>query len=186
MTTFWLALAAVGVVLLLAQLVLGAAGLDADLDVSGDGHDVALTDGLQFLSVRSLAAAAAVAGVIGWGLTRSGWPLVAVAAVALLAGAAAAVGVALLVRQLLRLQQDRSIRERDLVRATGVVYLEVPGQATGLGKVHLTVRQQLIEMDAVTDFDALPAGTAVAVIDASQPDRVRVVALPSDKDLLRE
>lgn len=184
MTTFWLALAAVGVVLLVLQLGLGAAGLDGD--VPTDSHDIALSEGLQFLSVRSVAAGAAVAGVVGWGLTRSGWSVILVAPAAVVAGGATALAVALLIRQLLRLQQDRSIRERDLVRATGVVYLDVPANGTGLGKVHLTVRQQLVELDAVTDFEALPAGTAVAVVDASVPDRVRVVALPSDKDLLHE
>lgn len=184
MTTFWLGIAVIGAVILLAQLLLGA----GDDPTSGESASTSahMGDGLQFLTLRTFSAASLIGGLVGWGLTRARVPTVVVVAIATLAAVLAATGVALLMRQLLRLQQDKSIRAGDLERAVGVVYLDIPASGGGLGKVHLQVRDQLIELDAVSAFDALPAGTDIIVSDASRPDRVSVVAFPTDKELLSE
>ena len=56
------------------------------------------------------------------------------------------------------------------VGCQGKVYLTIPGQRKGQGKVQITINNAIREYDALTEGDALPTGTSinvVEVIDAS-------------------
>jgi hypothetical protein len=45
------------------------------------------------------------------------------------------------------------------------VYLTIPAERSGIGKVHVTVQERLIECPAITTHAAIPTGTPVLVID---------------------
>lgn len=175
MTTLYLASAAVGLVLLLAQLVLGAIGADHAPD-AGDAGATPLGEGLALLSVRSVSAAAAAFGLAGLGAGRLGLP----AAVALPAAGALALAAAWVMA---RVQRAMTTLERDhvldpvlAIGHVGTVHLLVPAAAAGLGKVTLELQGHFVELPARTrGDDALPGGTAVLVTDAS-PDGVLEVA----------
>jgi len=169
-TTFFLSCLILGGGILAVQFVLGAMGAaNHDFEVH---HDAA--DGMDMLSVRALSAALAFFGLVGLSLSRAGitaWLTIPAAAAA---GFGAALGVAALIRNLRRLEVDKSF---DIQRAVGLparVHLGVPGKREGAGKVHLTVHDRLMELDAVTSEDAIPAGTNVLVIDAITSDTVLV------------
>lgn len=170
MTSFFLSCLLLGGGILAIQFVLGAMGAaDHDFEVH---HEAA--EGLDLLSVRALSAALAFFGLVGLSLSRAGTtPWITVPA-AVFTGLGAAVGVAALMRNLRRLEVDKSF---DIQRAVGLparVHLGVPGKREGAGKVHLTVHDRLMELDAVTSEDAIPAGTNVLVIDAITSDTVLV------------
>ena len=97
---------------------------------------------------------------------------------ALVAGLAGMLAVALALRTFGRLEQDQTLSIDRAVGVTGVVYLSIPGERTGAGKVHLTVQQRLVELQAVTPQAALPTGAPVLVIDVAGPDTVVVVPNP--------
>ena len=175
MTTFFLWCGVLGGAVLVLQLVAGVVGMG---DVHG--HDVsshhAGTEGLNLLSIRSLAAGLAFFGIAGLAARSFGAPVAFAAAV--VAGLAAAFGVAAIVRAFRRLEHDATLALGSAVGATGTVYLSIPGRRSGVGKVHITVQNRLVECLAVTTEDALPTGASVLVIDLQGNDTVVVVRNP--------
>ena len=168
-TTFFLSTLLLGVGILAVQFVLGVVGAGHnDFEV----HHGA--DGMDLLSVRALSAALAFFGLVGLGLSTAGTAAWIVVPAAIVSGLGAAAGVAALMRSLRRLEVDKSF---DIQRTLGLparVYLGVPGHREGAGKVHLNVHDRLMELDAVTSEDTIPAGTSVLVIDAISSDTVLV------------
>ena len=173
MNTFFLVCALLGGVVLLLQLVLGMLGLgvDADADFGAD----ALHGGLDLLGIRALSAGVAAFGI--GGLIGAASPLGAVGGLLLGAvfGLAAAFGVAYVMRSMLRLESDGTLRIENAIGATATVYLTIPAERQGVGKVHVTVQGRTVEVAAVTAHAAaLSTGTNVVVIDVSDRDVVEV------------
>ena len=85
------------------------------------------------------------------------------------AGAAfgAGVGMMLLVAWLFSLQaklhQDGNVRPEGAVGKNARVYLTVPGQNSGKGKITVSLQERTAEYAAVTDGTELPTGTDVIV-----------------------
>ncbi len=174
-TTFFLTCAAVGGVLLLAQLVLGAVGADHH-DVGG--HD-APSDGLHLLSVRAISAGVAFFGVAGLAFSRFGLPAFISIPAALVAGLLAMIGVALLMRSMLGLQRDATVRIDSAIGLPATVYVPVPAALGGTGKVLLALNGRTVEYEAVTaDDQPLATGTAVLVVDVRDEQTVEVMLLP--------
>lgn len=175
MHTFFLVCALLGGAILLLQLVLGALGA-ADLDVDGGSTSGdALHGGLDLLSVRALSAGLAMFGV--GGLVGMATPLGVVAGLALATvfGVGSAAAVAYLMRSMLRLEADGTLRIENAIGATAHVYLTVPGGRQGAGKVHVTVQGRTVEVAAVTAHDqSLPTGASVVVIDVAGNDVLEV------------
>jgi hypothetical protein len=91
-------------------------------------------------------------------------------------GFAAMVLVAWIMRGLSRLRADGTVRMDRTVGATGTVYLPVPGERTGTGKVTLTVQGRTIELAAVTEGSALPTGAKIVAVGLVNPSTVEVAA----------
>ena len=90
----------------------------------------------------------------------------------------AAVGVAAVMRGMQRLEADQTFRLANAVGKTGDVYLSIPGERTGTGKVHITIHERLMELDAITPEGEIPTGARVLVIDSIAPATVIVVPQP--------
>ncbi len=85
--------------------------------------------------------------------------------VALGAGFLAMYAVHWVMRQLMRLRHDGTRRIASVVGRTGSVYIPIPGNRSGRGKVQLRTPQGLLECAAVTRHDAkLSTGTVVEVV----------------------
>lgn len=187
MTIFFLICAALGAGVLVVQLALGLLGvIDADGDAHlGDGHDSgagAAHDGLDLLSVRTLSAGLAFFGLGGLAGLTTGFGLIAAIPLAVIAGLAAMVGTAAVVRSMLRLEDDGTVSIHGAVGATGRVYLTIPGDRKGAGKVTLTLQNRTVEYQAVTSAAQLPTGAPVMVVDVVGPDTVDVVPDPTAKE----
>jgi membrane protein implicated in regulation of membrane protease activity len=184
-TAFFLACAAIGGAVLLVQVVLGVLGLHhAGPDLGhalghGAGAEHEVSDGLDLLSVRALAAGAAFFGVTGGAvLAAGGAPWLALPAAAAVGGAAM-VGVAHAMRSMLRLEDDGTVRIEGAVGQEGTVYLRIPGARSGVGKVLLNLQGRTVELQAVTPEAELPTGSSVIVVDVVGPDTVEVVVTPT-------
>lgn len=81
------------------------------------------------------------------------------------AGFVAAVIMALIMNELMKLQRDGTIKMKNCVGKEGEVYLKVPPSRSGIGKINLLVQDSLTEFDAVTDDDEpIATGESVKVV----------------------
>lgn len=152
--------------------------LDADADGLSDGvfghddlgvdPDISGLDGLRIFTVRGIIAFLVVFGWLGLALQSSGVKLWLSASVATLGGFAIMVVLALLMKAVMKLRGDGNIDNRNALGVSGKVYLTVPANRNGEGKVNIMLQGSYVERDAVTDEDyAIPTGCEVTVIGLS-------------------
>ncbi len=159
-----------------------AADFDAeDMDFDAEDADAdgsAARDGfsLRLLSLRGILAFLAV---YGWGalaISRAGHPWLTAMLVGLVLGAAAMVLVAVAMGLILALQTDGTLDRRNAVGLSGSVYLTIPAQRQGSGKVSIVIQDTLTECDAVTDeAEPLPTGTEVTVVGLTREQALIVM-----------
>ena len=150
---------------------------DAVADSQGDVFDHGSTGFFGVLSFRTIVAALAFFGVAGMAATSGGldqpaWlPLV----IAVAAGVAAMYGVHWLMRSFYRLGHDGTVRLGRAVGARGTVYIPIPPQGEGTGKVQLQLQGRIVECQATTtEPQRLPTGTKVQVVKNIGPITVCV------------
>jgi hypothetical protein len=179
MEAFFLVCIVIGGAVLALQIVAGIVGL-GDHGLHFGHHDLGSADmgeGLQLLSVRSIAAALAVFGAFG--LFFDGWlPAWMAALLATVPGFFAALGTAYLMRFLVRMETDGSLRLDEAVGATGQVYLTVPGEEQGAGLVQFPLQGRSVELRAITrEKEPLKTGASVLVISVdTETETVEVVS----------
>ncbi len=172
---FW-SIALIATPLFLIQVLLSMMGIDAETDVETD-LEIPEDGGFEFsiLSLRALlvfttffswvAIAAIEAGAIWW--------------VAALIGALAGYGMAFLVAyaifQMSKMGESGTVDMQHAIGGEGEVYLSIPEEGKGVGKVHLKVSGSLREQDAITNGPGIPTGT-----------RVRVLGLSAERQLIVE
>jgi len=180
--------AIVGGVLVGMQLVLQLLGLGGDHDVDahadvdvdhGDLHGEAGTEGhgnvfAGVLSFKALSAFAGVFGLVGLTIWDSLGQAARISAAAG-AGVASMFLVAWTMRGLARLNASGTVNVRNAVGTRATVYLRIPGQCKGRGKVTVEIQGRSMEFPAITDGDTLETGMQVTV-EAVEGDDVLKVA----------
>src|SRR5713226_8552672 len=191
METVYLICAITGGTLLACQFLVTAMGLGGhhdlgDHDYDAGGHDVHTGDThdthhdvhheslsswfIGMLTFRTLVAALTFFGLAGMA-GRSQWgesPTTFL--VALAAGAAAMFLVASLMRTFRRIKAEGTVRMERAVGKHGTVYLPIPGQKTGMGKVLLNLQNRTVECQAVTAEQNLATGSPVVVVAVLSSD----------------
>ncbi|HKI36372.1 MAG TPA: hypothetical protein VKA46_31230 [Gemmataceae bacterium] len=161
-----------------------APGHDAPSDDGHDGHGHAPHHAgpsnwlVGVLTFRTLVAALTFFGLAGLAAsqgTRDPW---LVLAVALAAGAGAMFLVAWVMRSLARLNAEGTARIERAVGKSGTVYLTVPGNKEGVGKVQLNLQNRTVECQAVTAHPTLANGTKIVVTAVIGRDTVEVAPAP--------
>ena len=157
-----------------------------DAPPGGDGSDLTPDhpggpdSGLHLFTVRGVVAFLVLFGWGGLCLCQVGMPGFLAVFLAVPIGFAGMVGIALAVRQAVRLQYDGTLDLRNAVGLAGQVYLTVPPARTGEGKVMVTVQEQLRELDARTDSpQPIPTGSAVRVTGLAGRDILLVEPTPA-------
>ena len=165
----------------------GNGDFDLDTDVSGDipdGTDAPDTaahgTGQGLLTFRNF-----VNFFLGFGwcaiLLRnsvSSTPLLLV--ISVLVGVGLVVLVLMLFRWLGGMQQAGNINVfTSAVGCEGKVYLTIPGERAGSGKVQITINDAVREYEAVTDGPKLVTGTGIRVVEAISADTLLVEPLES-------
>jgi hypothetical protein len=145
----------------------GALGDDGDFDADADDpSDLSGgADGLRLFTVRGLVALFAVGGWVGiavWQGTRNQAGALAAAAVS---GGGAMFLAAWLLKKMLSLQENGNLDAHWALGAPATVYLPIPPRRGGVGRVTLTMQERFVEMEAVTDGEALKTGQPVRVVD---------------------
>ncbi len=156
---------------------------DVDTDVSGD-VDVPDTDvhgtGQGLLTFRNF-----VNFLLGFGWSAillresiGSTPLLIV--VSVIVGVILVTLVMLLFKWLSGMQEAGNINVfKSAVGCEGKVYLAVPGERSGSGKVQITINDAVREYEAVTDGPALATGTSVRVVEVISADTMLVEPIES-------
>ena len=163
MTGLFLIIAIVASAFLGIQILLMMFGGDMDFD---SDMDVDASDGGGFLSIRSLTAFFGGFGWAGLAAKQAGWSDGA----AILTGVAVGVGmfvvVGFLFVQARKLGSDGNLDYSTSVGSVGSVYVPVPANRAGPGKVELTVSGRITVVSAMTDStEELTSKTRVRVVE---------------------
>jgi membrane protein implicated in regulation of membrane protease activity len=162
MTTFYIICAVLGGVIVLLQSVFG---LFENGDAEGHADHSGAHDALDLVSLRSLSAGLAAFGLTGGLLTSLGLWWLLTAAAALIVGFIVLVIVAVVIRQMGRLESDPSLIIEGAIGETATVYIPIPSNRSGRGKVSAVLQSQIIELEAMTEGEALATGERVMIVD---------------------
>lgn len=147
------------------QMVMTFIGVDAGegLEADFDGNLDDAGGPFQFFSFRNL-----INFLLGFG-----WSGVAfyeiiehrflLIALAFLIGFGFVLIFFLIIRQLQRLAEDNTFKIQEALGKTAEVYLTVPAQRSGTGKIQVSIKGTVKEMPAITDFETIPTGALVKV-----------------------
>lgn len=166
---FWIAV--VASVLLVVQIVmlLVSFGTGADIDGNGDfdmnDGDADTDGGLSLFTVKSITAFFALGGWCGFAsatfMPDNVWAPILIAVVT---GIAALLGVGFAMRGVAKLQCSGNLVTEKLVGMKATVYVSVPAQRSGRGKITLTAQGKFMELDAVTDGERLSVDEQVTIL----------------------
>lgn len=156
-----------------------AGGFDAGVDAGLDGASE-MGSGMNLYTFRNL-----VNFFLGFGWTAillqdsiSSTPLLIV--ISVLVGVALVAIVMYLFKWLSGMQQSGNIDVyKSAVGCTGTVYLTVPGERSGEGKVQITINNAVREYAALTDSNTLKTGTPIKVLEVINPGTLLVEELNS-------
>ena len=143
---------------------------DPDGSLSPDedgGADAGADHGLRLFSVRGIIGFLAVGSWAGIAALECGLRPVLALIIALASGLLSLVLIAKLIQLLAGLQENGTVSQRSALGESGTVYIPIPARRHGAGKVQLVLGEQLMELDAVTEGEAMPTGTQVRVTDLS-------------------
>jgi membrane protein implicated in regulation of membrane protease activity len=176
--------AVVGGTLFLLQFLitlLGFGGHDAGAHFDahhpgGDAHGGSWLMGM--FSFRAVVAALTAFGLGGLASHVSGAPPALSLGFAVLCAVASMFIVALMTRSMRRLEDDGTLRIQQAIGRTGTVYLTIPAQKAGTGKVTLSLQNRTVELSALTPRHALPTGTKIIVTAVLGSDTVEVTTAP--------
>lgn len=158
------------------------ADFDTDVDLSMDGTDLSNIDGGSNLyTFRNF-----VNFILGFGwsmilLQESITSVAVLVIVSALIGAALVAAVMYLFKLLAGMQQSGNINlQKSAAGCEGKVYLTIPENRSGAGKVQITINGAVREYDAVTESDApLKTGTSIRVVDTVDASTVLVEEINS-------
>ncbi len=165
---FW-SVALVSSLIFLIQTIMTFVGMDTahggmDADFSGDaGHDA--SGPFQLFSFRNL-----INFLLGFswsGITfyQTFSSKLVLIVVAVMVGVGMVALFAYLISLLVRLAEDNSFNIEDTLQQTAQVYLPIPPAHSGNGKIQISVKGAIHELNAVTAGEKIETGAMVRVTD---------------------
>ena len=170
------AIAIPATLILLIQTILMLIGIGSDhggdCDIHGDmcdgDHDPSGMAGLRIFTLRGIIAFFVVFGWVGVVCNGASLALPLSLTVSFLSGLLMMFIIALLMKAVMKLQSDGTSDIRNALGVAGTVYLTVPANRSGQGKVNVMLQGTYVERDAVTDEnEPIPTGSEVLVIGIS-------------------
>ena len=134
---------------------------DGDVDPTG-------LESLRLFTLRGIIAFLVVFGWVGYVMETAGVTLFITLPVSSVCGFAMMFLLALLIRAIMKLRNDGNLDNRNAVGVSGKVYLTVPANRKGEGKINVMLQGSFVERDAVTDEqEDIPTGCEVVVTGVS-------------------
>lgn len=153
-------------------------GTDADVDAGPmDGsvdsmEDGALSGVFSFRNLINFLLGYGWAGVLLFDDIEKRWLL---QLLAIAVGLLFVMAFVFMFRQVMKLSHDGSFKMSETVGLKADVYLRIPAARSGRGKVQMSVKGSVHEIDAVTDNDAeIPTGGQVEIVEVLGDDLLLV------------
>jgi hypothetical protein len=163
-TTYMLC-SAVGGAILSLQMIMMLIGFDGDADFDADGDfDSGDSDGMGLISIRGIASFLTFFGLVGWYGLENGWSSGKSTLVGMAAGSAMMLLVAFIMTQYRKLASEGNLKPENAVGATATVYLKIPGNGSGRGKITVAIQERTHEYQATTKGPEIPTGAEVRVV----------------------
>lgn len=185
----WCAVLAGSVFLIQSLLAVMGFGLD-ELDIPDDIPDDLPDGGDSFsadhgstwlfgvISFRTIIAALTFFGLAGLATESAGATAPVSLTVAIVVGLAAMYSVYWLMKVMMGLGQDGSIRIENSIGLTGTVYIPIPGENAGTGKIQMKLQNRIVEYAAqTTERERLSTGTQVRIVEVLSPTTLQVARL---------
>jgi len=155
-------------VILLVLTIVGAE-MDTSVDVTTD-VDASIDNGdiipFQFLSLKNIVAFFTVFGWAGVGFIKAGLSPMMVILLAFICGFLMMILMATLFYMMSKLAESGTLKMKNAIGKLGEVYLVIPANRAGMGKVQLNVQGSLRTLDAITDDpEKIPTSAIVEVHD---------------------
>ncbi len=153
-------------------------GTDADVDAGPmDGSVDSMEDGamsgvFSFRNLINFLLGYGWAGVLLFDDIEKRWLL---QLLAIAVGVLFVLAFVFMFRQVMKLSHDGSFKMSETVGLKADVYLRIPAARSGRGKVQISVKGSVHEIDAVTDDDAeIPTGGQVEIVEVLGDDLLLV------------
>lgn len=138
-----------------------------DID-TGDDLDVSALDSLHIFTLRGIIAFFVVFGWVGVAMQTKGVNLFITLPVAFVCGVLMMVLIAYMFKAVMSLRQSGTQDIRNAIGVAGKVYLAIPPQRTGEGKVNIMLQGAYVEKNAVTDEnEPIATGSEIIVVGVS-------------------
>ncbi|MEZ4826691.1 MAG: serine protease [Bacteroidia bacterium] len=164
--TFWLVAIPASIFFLLQTIMVFVGGHSHDFDGGSGGFDTGV-EGVDsvfdFFSLKNL-----IHFLLGFSWTGIAF-FGSISSPLLLIGLSLAVGILfvylffVVIRQLQKLAEDNSFQLKEVVGKTAEVYLTIPGNKSGKGKILVSARGSVHELEAMTEGEKISSGAAVTV-----------------------
>ena len=176
---FW-TIACCASLVFIIQTIMTFIGLGTDTDVDAgpmDGsvdsiEDGALSGVFSFRNLVNFLLGYGWAGVLLFDDIEKRWLL---QLVAIAVGLLFVLAFVFMFRQVMKLSHDGSFKMNEAVGLKADVYLRIPAARSGRGKVQVSVKGSIHEIDALTDNDAeIPTGGQVEIVEVLGDDLLLV------------
>lgn len=173
-TDFYFYLAVVSTTIFIVQFcfaMIGGMGNDMDHDMDTDASDISGTDysGIADINLFSIKSITAFLMFFGWAGFFWGDKGYLGLGIALACGFTMMLLTSLVIFLLLKMQQSGNINSSDLVGRVASVYLRIPGERSGTGKITVKLDSCSREKKAIAD-EEISRGTAVLIKEHIQGD----------------
>lgn len=167
---FYWGIAIFASIVVLIQMTMSFAGMgdidsgDADVDFSTDTDSLDNAGSMHLLSIRNIfyfLLGFGWAGVSFWSTIPN---TILLCIIAVIIGCLFVAIFIFLFRQMMKLQSNGAFNINDAVGKVCDVYLRIPGNSQGLGKVQISFNGSVQELDARTTGDPIPSGAKVRVL----------------------
>lgn len=143
---------------------IGLSGGEADVDMDSDGDDAGDMP-FEIFTLRNLINFLLGFSWTGISLFDKFENKTVLIVVAVLVGLAFVAVFFILIKQVLKLSENNSFKIIDTLHKTADVYLTIPENKSGKGKVQISVNGSFHELDAMTtNSEKIPSGAVVKVI----------------------
>jgi len=155
---------------------------DSAHELTGHEHDHADMAGFKFFTVRGIFAFLVIFGWVGVALLAGETGTAITVLISAICGFIAMFFIALMFYGINKMQESGNLNYRNALGKTAEVYLFIPPQRKGKGKVQLEMQERFIEAEAVTDDEkTIKTGAQVQVCGVMQGDILIVKRL--DKNM---
>ena len=145
------------------------------VDVPDDADEGIFPNVFKVLSIRNIITFFTIFGWAGITFYNAGTGKITTVIASIFLALVVTIIISMLFFSILRLTESGNVNLEDAVGNIGEVYVPIPDNQSGIGKVHVTFNGVFREIDAVTPGEALPTGTKVLIIKFKDDDTFVVV-----------